>query len=127
MEKITIEFIQNFLSEHKIELRCTQPQLCIPIIDRIYRKMSLGVKFQGIKVDDNIICDGHHRYIASMLIGSSIDIIPSLKTSATNIINWSYVVFVEEDWDTPAKINMLNQQDAHFNNLQIDELLELLK
>ena len=89
--------------------------------------MSLGVKFQGIKVDDNIICDGHHRYIASMLIGSSIDIIPSLKTSATNIINLSYVVFVEEDWDTPAKINMLNQQDAHFNNLQIDELLELLK
>ena len=127
MENISKEFIQNFIAENEIELSSTQPTLCIPIIDRIYRKMSYGVSFQGIKVDEDLICDGHHRYFASLLANVSIDRVPSSRTSATNVVPWKSVVFVEEDWDTDAKIKMLNEQDADFNNIPVDELVELLK
>ncbi len=127
LEKITKEFIQKFLSENEIELSCTHAKLCIPIIDRIYRKMIFGIIFAEIKVDENLICDGHHRYVASLLARIPVGRIPSAVTSATDVINWESVVFVEEDWDTLAKINMLNEQDAQFNNIAVEELIELLK
>ena len=67
LEKITQEIIQKFLSENKIELSCTHAKLCVPIIDRIYKKMCFGIKFSEIKVEGELICDGHHRYVASLL------------------------------------------------------------
>lgn len=127
MKNITKEFIQKFLSQNKVELCSTQGKLCIPIIDRIYRKMVLEISFSGIKVDDDLICDGHHRYFASLLANRDIERIPSTRTSATIRVEWELVVFVDEDWDTAAKINMLDEQDAKFNNITTAELAELLK
>ena len=126
MEKITQEIIQKFLSENKIELNCTHTKLCVPIINRIYRKMTYGINFSGIKVDNGIICDGHHRYFASLLAKIIIDRIPSYITSATEVVEWETVDFVEADWDTEAKIKMLNEQDAKFNNIPIEKLVELM-
>ena len=127
MEKITQELIQKILAENKIELSCTHAKLCVPIIDRIYRKMSIGIQFSGIKVDGCLICDGHHRYVASLLANVPVVRFPFNSTSATAAIDWRSVVFVEEDWDTTAKIEMLNEQDAKFNNITVDQLIELLK
>lgn len=69
----------------------------MPIIDRIYRKMVAGIKFSGIKVADNLICDGHHRYLASLLANAIIEQLPTSITSATNIIDWQLVIFEEDD------------------------------
>ena len=48
-------------------------------------------------------------------------------TSATTEIQWKSVIFEDEDWDTEAKINMLNQQDAIYNNILLAKIIELLK
>ncbi len=89
--------------------------------------MSIGIKFPSIKVDGNLIIDGHHRYIASLLAGTTLDTVPSSKTSATIVIEWDTVILVTEDWDTDAKIKMLNEEDANFNGIEIDKITELLK
>lgn len=89
--------------------------------------MSAGIKFSSIKVYGDLICDGHHRYIASILANYSIGITPGNITNATKVINWESVSFEFEDWDTSAKINMLNEQDALFNGIPIENIIELLK
>lgn len=89
--------------------------------------MSIGIRFSGIKVDGDVIIDSHHRYLASLLAGITLDRYPSTKTSATKISDWKTVDFVEDDWDTEAKIRILNQLDADSNAMTIEELNELLK
>lgn len=89
--------------------------------------MSAGILFSGIKVENNLICDGHHRYIASLLANFPLEISPGNITSATVEVAWESVIFELEDWDTAAKIYMLNEQDAVFNNIPIQSMIELLK
>ena len=127
MEKITREIVVEFISNNIIELASTHAKLCLPVIDRIFRKMSAGIKFSEIKVENNLICDGHHRYIASLLANFSLERIQGNVTSATTEIQWKAVIFEDEDWDTEAKINMLNQQDAIYNNILLAKIIELLK
>ena len=109
------------------ELKSTHQRLCLPVIVRIYKKMSIGIKFSGIKVDGDVIIDGHHRYLASLLAGVTLDKFPSSSTSATKITEWCSVEFVEEDWDTEAKIFLLNRLDAEYNGMTHEELYEKLK
>ena len=127
MEKITREIVVEFISNSTIELASTHVKLSLPVIDRIFRKMSAGIKFSEIKVENNLICDGHHRYIASRLANFSLERIQGKVTSATTEIQWKAVIFEDEDWDTEAKINMLNQQDAIYNNILLAKIIELLK
>jgi hypothetical protein len=126
LEDFTEKRIVEFIRKNGIELISTQTKLCLPVINRIFKKMSAGIRFTGIKVENNLICDGHHRYIASILSNFSLDRIPTHKPSATIAVHWESVSFEEEDWDTAAKIKMLNQQDADYNNITIEEMLELL-
>ena len=44
----------------------------------------------------------------------------SHKTSATKSFQWSVIEFDENDWDTPSKILHLNEQDAAYNNMELD-------
>jgi hypothetical protein len=67
LQQLTIEFVYEFIRENKIELKSTHGKLCFPIINRIYRKMSVGIKFKDIKTDGDLIIDGHHRFLASLL------------------------------------------------------------
>lgn len=127
MGKITAEIIQNFLVENQIEFYSTHQTLCLPIINRIYHKMMFGIKFDEIKIYKNLIIDGHHRYISSLLAGIKIEFIKSYKTSATVLYEWKNVEFVDEEWDTPFKINQLNKIDAEFNNIDIEKLIEISK
>ena len=89
--------------------------------------MSAGIKFPGIKVENNLICDGHHRYVASLLTDFPLERITGNITSATLPVNWKAVTFEEDDWDTIAKINMLNEQDAAYNNIPIEQIVKFLK
>lgn len=83
MEDITKEIILKSLEEKDIQLITTHKRLCIPIINRIYKKMTKGIKFDSIKVCDNLIIDGHHRYVSSILADKKLDQVASSKTSAT--------------------------------------------
>lgn len=41
--------------------------------------------------------------------------------------DWNDVIFDINDWDTEAKIRMLNEHDADNNNITLKEIIELLK
>lgn len=127
LEKITKKVIQDLIHKTDIGLNSTHKKLCIPIINRIYKKMLAGINFSAIKVDNNLICDGHHRYLASLLANFSIERIPIISTPSTTVVDWTLVVFEDLDWDTQAKINMLNEQDAVYNNMTIGQILDILK
>lgn len=124
--KETREKIEHLICNTNIELCCSHKTLCLPIIDRIYRKMSVGIGFSGIKVVNDVICDGHHRYLASLLSGTPIDRFPAVRTSALISIDWKCVVFVNNDWDSQDRIDQLNKQDADYNKITLEELLQLL-
>lgn len=51
--------------------------------------MTNGIKFEIVKINENIIIDGHHRYISSELAKSEIE----KNFISKNISN--YCVFVE--------------------------------
>ena len=89
--------------------------------------MKAGLKFSPIKVKESLICDGHHRYIASALAKYSLEIIAGGIGSGTTSVRWELVVFDNEDWDTPAKIDRFNKEDAVYNDISIDAIVELLK
>ncbi len=127
MERITKEIIVEFISKNEIELASTHTRLSLPIINRIFKKMAANIKIPPIKVDGNFICDGHHRYVASLLAKYPLDRISWITTSATTLIDWKTVSFDDGDWDTEEEVNLRNRQDADYNNVPIEKIIELLK
>lgn len=127
MSNLTSEYLSKILSQNKVELKSTHKKLSIPIINRIYTKMLLGIKFDDIKIDNDLIIDGHHRYVSSILSNIKLGCVKSSKTSATIEYNWENVEFVNEEWDTEDKIRRLNEIDAEFNNISIEKILEIIK
>ena len=127
MKNINKEIILKSIKESDYILISTHKRLCLPIINRIYRKMINGIKFDDIKICDTVIIDGHHRYISSLLANIRLDEAKTSKTSATVEYKWKDVEFVAEEWDTADKINRLNELDAEFNNLSIERIIEMIK
>jgi hypothetical protein len=125
MNEITKAFIHESLNDERLELSSTHKKLSIPIIYRIYKKMRVGIRFDDIKVCDDLIIDGHHRYVSSILAGKSLGRVKSSKTSATRTWEWEDVNFVVEEWDTPEKIYSLDEDDAEFNNISLEKLIEI--
>ncbi|HVI47467.1 MAG TPA: hypothetical protein VM802_21520 [Chitinophaga sp.] len=123
---ITKEDVQTLILSGELVLGCSQDKLCIPIVNRLYIKMISGLSFTAIKVVDNLICNGHHRYIASCLAGISIGIDPYVITNATEKKNWELVHLDENDWESEDDINIHNQKDAEVNNMKMSELQDLL-
>lgn len=89
--------------------------------------MKLGIKFSGVQVCEGMIINGHHRYIASLLSGCSIENYPWEKAPSIDVVQWPNVTLIEEDWDTVAKLLKHNEDDAKYNDISIEELEELLK
>ena len=127
MTEITEEIIKKFLKEKELEYLPTHNKLSLPIINRIYKKMINGIKFEIVKINENIIIDGHHRYISSELAKSEIEKTSYPKTSATIVYSWNDVLFVNEEWDTDYKILYLNQLDAKYNDLSLEKMIEISK
>ena len=127
MIEITDKTIKAFLENNELQYLPTQGKLSLPIINRIYKKMLFGIKFDIIKVNDNIIIDGHHRYISSELAKTVIEKMTYPRTSATIEYSWSDVHFVIEEWDTEYRILDLNKLDAKHNDLSLEKMIEISK
>lgn len=120
METITAENIREYIKNNEIQYFATQSKLCIPIINRMCQKMLHGIKFDDRKICDDLIIDGHHRYLSSLIMKTGIGLVESQKTSATKKVNWLDVEFDENDWDTRLEILNLNEQDARYNGLTVE-------
>ena len=127
MIEITDQTIKAFLENNELQYLPTQGKLSLPIINRIYKKMLFGIKFDIIKVNDNIIIDGHHRYISSELAKTVIEKMTYPRTSATIEYSWNDVHFVNEEWDTEYRILDLNKLDAKHNDLSLEKMIEISK
>ncbi|MCE2962831.1 MAG: hypothetical protein ACK5UE_11775 [Chitinophagales bacterium] len=123
----TKDYIITKINDQTIKLSPSQNKLSLPIIERITRKMKFGIRFDDIKIEKGLIIDGHHRYISSLIAGIELKSIVSARTTATIEYNWESVNFVNEEWDTLEKIVLLNEKDAHYNNLSIEKINEIIK
>jgi len=41
--------------------------------------------------------------------------------------DWNFADYIDGDWDTDVKINMLNRQDAQYSGVSIAKIENLLK
>ena len=123
MPEIAAETLENFLKQNTLKYLPTHQKLSLPIINRIYKKMRSGIKFEIIKVHENLIIDGHHRYISSELAKIELNKTSYPKTAATIAYKWDDVQFVNEEWDTKHKIQYLNQLDAEYNGLPLEKII----
>lgn len=120
--------ILELIKNDKLKLRPNQNRISLPIINRIFKKMSNNIAFSSIKVSEGLIIDGHHRYISSHLADFDIEVIYGYPSpSKPNDYKWSDVQIMEEDWDTEVKIKVLNEEDARYNNLTIEDIIEMIK
>jgi hypothetical protein len=119
--------LDQLFKSGSIELVSTHEHLSIPIIERIYKKMALKLKFGSIQVEKGVIINGHHRYVASLLTKYQLEQVPGIKSQAKNTFEWTAVKLLDEDWDTPAKVKLLNEEDAKYNGMSLEELLEKIK
>ena len=101
-----------------------QGKISIPVLRRICLKMQHGIKFMPIHVSsENIIVNGHHRYVGSVIAEYELDMVGDYpKPSFENEIEWKNVEFMDEDWDAPAKVKILNEEDAAYNSMSIKEI-----
>ena len=127
MIEITEIVIKDFLKNNELEYLPTHSILSLPIISRIYKKMMNNIKFDAIRVNQNSIIDGHHRYISCELAKRQIEKTQYPKSSATIIYSWNEVKFVNEEWDTDYKILYLNQLNAEYNHLTVEKMIEISK
>ena len=126
-KSITKGTLTNFLNNNSVEFKSTHHTLSLPIINRIFKKMVNGIKFDDIKICDDLIIDGHHRYISSLIAGVEIGKTKYPKTSASTNYDWKTIDFTETEWDTKDKIQYLNELDAEFNNMTMDRINEIIK
>lgn len=126
--KINREIIIAKLQEKENILKPNQGKLSLPIINRICKKMTHNLKFRPICVSsENLIVDGHHRYISSILTNFEIELVSNYpKPGILNDFNWNTVDFLEDDWDSPAKIKMLNEEDARYNGMEIEDVESII-
>lgn len=116
------------LRDKEIILNPNQDKLSLPIISRICKKMENNIKFPPIHVSsEHLIIDGHHRYISSILTNFNLKSVSGYpKPSILNDFKWDAVSFVEDDWDSSAKIKMLNEKDALFNGMKVEDVESII-
>lgn len=125
MKEITEQRVKEILLTQEFQLLPTQNRLSLPIIIRLYNKMCLDIKLPPIKTCDNLIIDGHHRYISTLLSERNIEIEKTHKSSATELHSWKNIELVD-DYESDSDIMKHNLKDANYNGITIEKLLEML-
>lgn len=124
---------QNFLELVKIELLKiesyypTQNAISAPIIYRICKKIDLGILVEPIKINNSEIIDGHHRFIASQLMKTKINVVPYQRPNNTVSLQWKNIRVDTKDWDSKAQLYYFTKRDAKILSISDIELLKLME
>lgn len=119
--------LEHFLKIESFEFQPTQEKLSVPLICRIYKKMNAGLcNFDAIKIADDLIIDGHHRYIASKMAGTQIQIFPSTKNYSQRIFDWKGILLNLNEYDSATEIKYHNFNDATKNGISVDLIEKIL-
>ena len=53
MDEINLKTVEDLLKSGSLQLGAIQNEICLPILQRIYKKMKLGIEFDNIRVRDS--------------------------------------------------------------------------
>ena len=97
--------IEAFLKEkmNEAKLMATHKRISGPMIQDYYEKLVDGKIPPPIKVENDIVIEGHHRYTAGMLFGKLPDTIPWTAPLSVEKIFWKDIVVDESDWRHPKR------------------------
>ena len=112
----------GLIQSEKIELVATQTKISLPIVERMYRKMTAGVSFADIQIVDNAIMNGHHRYLASLLAGYALGRYKGLRPDVKKNVDWKDIHVDGNDWDQPEEIARFDAEDAKLLGISVEEL-----
>ena len=125
MREINFKNVRDLLDSGSLGLIATQGEVCLQILQRIYKKMKLGIEFENIRVNHSRIVDGHHRYVCSILSGIDIGINEWPIPSTTVNTDWKDVIINEDDYEDAEMIRKHNERDAELNDVDISTLNNL--
>jgi hypothetical protein len=122
MKTINPSTLKNFLNNINSDLKPSQPRLSIPILDRIYNKIHLGITFPPVRINNSVIIDGHHRYIAYKFNNQTPEI--QIYSAPTLVITyeWKSLVTDSLDWQSNSEVIHFNKLDAQLLNITVSEL-----
>lgn len=103
VEDLTIETVRDYLQKNKLPLFASQKEVSFPILSRIHKRLKEGKQFGAILVDDNLIVNGHHRYVCLSILGLEVEQLVWTSNSSSESICWTKIGVDEEDWDTDKK------------------------
>jgi len=81
-----------------VPLQTQQGAVSLPAINRYTQRLSNGEVPPPIKVDNGIIVDGNHRYIAGRVAGVEIPVTPYSGGKPDNAIKWENMNIDPFDW-----------------------------
>lgn len=100
-DELTIKVVVDFIKSTNHNYKTTHSKVCFPIIQRIYRRILNGYRFGGVKFNDNLIIDGHHRYIAHELANIKFEKLKGGRSHSEEIKELNdLVIDIEQDWDS---------------------------
>jgi hypothetical protein len=82
-------------------LQPRQPSVSQPIIQRDLDLLHGGSKAPPIKVDGDVIVDGHHREIAGQIFGEPPARVPGTRPRSVPPRPWNDVEILPIDFDNP--------------------------
>jgi hypothetical protein len=121
-----LESLENLLATYSFEFKPTQNRISIPLVERLYKKMMAGLEFDAIKVAENLIIDGHHRYIAAVLSNTEITHFPSQQNHNQTSFDWAEITLTSIDYDKPIDVKYHNFNDAKRNGLSVVDIEKIL-
>ena len=86
---VTDDIIRQYMS--RSPLRTQQTSVDIGLVRRYVDDLLEGAQFPSIKVDDGIVVQGNHRYIASLLTGIDIPFTEWVGGRPDRVVPWSEV------------------------------------
>lgn len=120
--------IQTLIASNELAYKPTQKELSIPLLQRLYNKFKAGlIGDDPILVAEDLIIDGHHRYIAACMNGLHLNEIPSHKNFSQEYLEWNQVQLSDKDYDTPAEIRHHIHNDAETFGLTDIEVEQIIK
>ena len=79
--------------------------------------MRLGVEFESIHVKDDLLINGHQRYICSQLLKTTLGINSWSRSSTIIAYKWDEIQVDNNDWESIEIIKRHNRKDAEKSGL----------
>lgn len=94
--------IELFLSNTQFALKPSQSSVSYPIIFRILKRLQDNKRFSSIKVYNDVIIDGHHRFVCLSYLNLPIELTQSSKNPSALNIEWGSILVDPIDYDSKS-------------------------